>query len=399
MSIKGRIATAILVVLVILGLAASLYFVDRRNIGQIVEQGHRANILVMGLDKVGKTQRTDTLMLVSIAANSSDIKVISIPRDLYVKYPNGDFLRINAAYERGGPKLSRTLVSNLLGIDIPFHLVIDYQGFKHLINQIGSVTIRVQKPLTYTDTSATPPLDIDIPAGKQKLNSQEALGYVRYRGQGSDIQRIERQQKFLQALLDQGIQLKNWEHIKGLLSTAYNYVQTNLSLVDLYDLGKALQGLDLSQLDTATLPGTAARVNGKSVLQPDITGIHRLIAEQIKNLDLLTNSEINVAVLNGEGSTWLAHNAMKRLQNDGFKVVLADNADRFDYKTSFIVEMNSAHKRMAYRVAGSLQVPTKVVSADNFQKNLESIKNSGVTIPEKADVLVVLGKGAKKLVS
>lgn len=395
---KWKILTGVVTVIVVLGVVVSLYLVNERNVNKIVEQGERANILFMGLDYVQGTSRSDTMMLASVGPNIDGVKLISIPRDMYCKYPNGDFRRVNAAYPIGGADLARRVVSDLLGVEIPFYAALDYQGFKKLVNLIGGVELTVERRLKYTDTAATPPLNIDISPGRQVLKGDQALGYIRYRAGGSDLQRIDRQQKFLEALLKQGLQFRSWTELKDLIGTAREYMKTNLSLVDLYDLGKMVRGVSVDDLYTVTLPGKGARVGDKAVLQPQIVGIRRIVAEQFRGVDLLGKSDISVLVLNGEGSAWLAHNISNQLKRMGFKVVGADNADRFNYDNTYIVNLADNGKK-ANMLYNSLEIPRKVVSDEEFSNQVQTIKQSGVTVPGQTDLIVILGKGSKKLVS
>lgn len=399
---KWKIITGILVAVLVLGIAVSLYFVNRRNVEKVTEEGERVNLLAMGLDQVEGTSRSDTIMLVSISPNPHEVQVFSVPRDLYVKYPDGENRRINAAYPIGGGELARDLISDLTGVEIPFHLILDYEGFKELIDMIGGIELEVEERLEYEDTAASPPLEIDISPGQQVLDGEEALGYIRYRGEGSDIRRIDRQQKFLKALLEQGIQFREWTKLKDLISTAQNYLQTNLSLVDLYDLGKMVRGISADDFNTHTLPGQDARIEDKAVLQPRIVEIKRMITEGIHGVDLLTKSDIRVVTLNGEGSTWLAHNSANRLESLGFNVVGADNADRFDYETSYILDLVPDNPKKATmlrnEVSNELEIDVEIIDQESSSEALESIRDSGVTIPDNTDLILILGEGSSKLV-
>jgi len=395
---KWKIILAGFVAVVILGVVVSVYFVNQRNFNKLAEQGERANVLLMGLDYVEGSSRSDTMMVASLDPDSGGVKLISIPRDMYVKYPRGDFLRINAAYTRGGEKLARQVASDLLGLPIHFSVILDYEGFKELVDAIGGIEINVEKKLEYHDTAASPPLHINIEPGQQVLQGGKALGYIRYRGGGSDLVRIERQQKFLKALLKQDINLRDWKELKALIDTARKYVKTNLSMVDMYDLGKAFKEIQMEDISMVTLPGRAAMVGEKSVLQPDIVGVREIVAEQVLDVDLLTRSDVQLVVLNGEGGTWLAHNAATKLEKMGFEVVETNNADRFDYSESYIVQLNDDEK-VSSLLARAVDLDTKVVAKEEFSSTIEDLKQAGTNIPEDADLIFILGKGSNKFVS
>ncbi|MBS3813180.1 LCP family protein, partial [Candidatus Bipolaricaulota bacterium] len=331
---KWKIAVATVLVILIVGSGVGIYLINQRNVNDLVERGERVNLLVLGLDYIeGATaRRSDTMMLVSIDPEANEASLISIPRDLYVKYPEGKFRRVNAAYAIDGADLAVDMVSDFLGVPINFHLVIDYQGFKEIVDLIDGVEITVEERLQYTDEAAG--LNIDIEPGTQVLTGEEALGYMRYRGNQSDLQRISRQQKFLQALLQSGIQLKGWSQIKGLIDTGRKYTKTNLSLMDMYDLAKTVKDLEMEDFNMKTLPGVPARIDNKSVLLPEIVETRRVIASEINGLGLFGNSDVNPYILNGEGSNYLARMTADKLGSEGFAVTGTDNANRFDYDTS-----------------------------------------------------------------
>jgi len=162
---KWKILISAVLVILIVGSGIGIYIFNQRNVNDLVERGERVNLLVMGLDYIeGATaRRSDTMMLVSIDASSNKASLISIPRDLYLKYPEGKFRRVNAAYAIDGPNLATEMVSDFLGIPIKFHLVIDYQGFKEIVDLIGGVEITVEGRLQYTDEAGN--LNIDIQPG------------------------------------------------------------------------------------------------------------------------------------------------------------------------------------------------------------------------------------------
>ncbi|MFP3952962.1 MAG: LCP family protein [Candidatus Acetothermia bacterium] len=396
---KWKIAVATVLVILIVGSGVGIYLINQRNVNDLVERGERVNLLVLGLDYIeGATaRRSDTMMLVSIDPEANEASLISIPRDLYVKYPEGKFRRVNAAYAIDGADLAVDMVSDFLGVPINFHLVIDYKGFKEIVDLIDGVEITVEERLQYTDEAAG--LNIDIEPGTQLLTGEEALGYMRYRGNQSDLQRISRQQKFLQALLQSGIQLKGWSQIKGLIDTGRKYTKTNLSLMDMYDLAKTVKDLEMEDFNMKTLPGVSARIDNKSVLLPEIVETRRVIASEINGLGLFGNSDVSPYILNGEGSNYLARMTADKLGSEGFAVAGTDNADRFDYETSYIVTLKDDATKAAQMLKGKLPYQVEIVSESEFQDNLTAIEESGVNIPSEANLLLVLGKGSPSFVT
>ena len=224
---RKQILFALGAVVVVIGIVIGWYLITQRHVGRLVAQGKRTDILVLGLDKVGSTSRSDTMMLLSMAPEE-DVVLISIPRDLQVRLEDGELHKLNAAYAKGGATQARKTVVSLLGIDVPFYIALDYAGFEHLIDYLGGVTITVDEAMKYDDERADPPLHIDIRPGTQTFDGKSALEYVRYRGEEGDLGRIHRQQELLSAILQEGFLNSDYDSMRKLVRTINPYLQTNL---------------------------------------------------------------------------------------------------------------------------------------------------------------------------
>lgn len=396
---KWKIAISIVLVILVIGSGIGIYVLNQRNVNELVKSGERVNLLVLGLDHIegASARRSDTMMVVSIDPENNKASLLSVPRDLYLKYPDGEFRRINAAYAIDGPKLATEMVSDFLGVPLDFHLVVDYQGFKEIVDLMGGVQLTVEERLQYTDEAAG--LNIDIEPGQQTLDGQEAMGYVRYRAGQSDLQRISRQQKFLKALLQGGVQMEGWSQVKSLIDTGRKYTKTNLSLMDMYDLGRTVQKLGMEDFNMKTLSGEPARVDNKSVLLPRIVQTRRVVAQEINGLNIQSKADVSVYVLNGEGANYLARKTADKLVGLGFTVTGTDNANRFDYETSYLVTLNQEGREMADSLEKELTFNLETVSQDNFQDTMAALESSGVSLPEETNLLLIMGKGSPNFVS
>jgi anionic cell wall polymer biosynthesis LytR-Cps2A-Psr (LCP) family protein len=120
------------------------------------------------------------------------------------------------------------------------------------------VTVSVEKPLK--DDKTKPP--IDIAAGTQKLNGKMALGYIRYRdNQSGDLGRLQRQRQLLEALLRQGV--RDMLKLQQMVTTAQQYIETNLAPVQLYRLAQRLQTLRPEQVQIKQIPGESVCKSAK----------------------------------------------------------------------------------------------------------------------------------------
>ncbi|UGQ09531.1 LCP family protein [Yinghuangia sp. ASG 101] len=186
----------------------------------VMPEAHGAvNILLMGSDDrtgankqygdVGEgTKRSDTTILLHLAADRKSSVAVSIPRDLMVQIPScvrddGSTSRayrdqFNHAFEIGGSACTIKTVELMTQVQIDHHIVIDFTGFKQMVDAVDGVDVCLSEPLHDDDAH------LDLDAGQQKLNGEQALAFVRARhdlGDGSDTQRMVRQQRFLASLM------------------------------------------------------------------------------------------------------------------------------------------------------------------------------------------------------
>lgn len=173
------------------------------------------NILLLGTDArpsdAGPT-RTDAMVLVRLARDTGRVSMLSIPRDLWVTYASGEEGRINGAYAAGekrfgpggGAAVAKRTVGKLLGVEVDHFVLINFQGFETLINQLGGISVNVPEaiydPAYPTDDYNT--IEVRFRVGPQLLNGERALIYARTRHADSDFGRNQRQQLVLMAIFN-----------------------------------------------------------------------------------------------------------------------------------------------------------------------------------------------------
>jgi LCP family protein required for cell wall assembly len=168
--------------------------------------------------------------------------MLSIPRDLWVSYPTGGKGRINAAFAvgekkygpGGGAALVKSTVGKLLGVTVDQFVLINFQGFKTLIDRLGGITLdapeAINDPAYPTDDYRT--ISVSFPAGLQQLDGEHALIYARTRHADSDFGRNQRQQLVLMSIFnrirERGLlqQLTSLDEYTGALR---GYVKTDMS--------------------------------------------------------------------------------------------------------------------------------------------------------------------------
>ncbi|MEV3855213.1 LCP family protein [Streptomyces sp. NPDC050095] len=255
------------------------------------------DILVLGSDsRAGKNQkvgggkdegsaRSDTAMVVHIYKGHKKASVVSIPRDTLIERPsctdkNGTVhpaesnAMFNSAYSTGGAACAVKTVESMTGIRMDHYVEVDFSGFQQLIDDLGGVDITTSKAIDDPDSH------LKLDAGTHTLDGEQALGLVRTRhgvGDGSDLGRIQLQQAFMKALMDQlkdvGV-FTNPKKLYDLADTATKSVTTDSDLASVKDLvsfGNGLKSIGSNDMSMVTMP-----------VQYDPNDANRVLVDQTK---------------------------------------------------------------------------------------------------------------------
>ncbi|MER6832883.1 LCP family protein [Streptomyces cellulosae] len=229
------------------------------------------------------TERSDTVILLHLSAGRRSATAVSVPRDLMVDVPDcrrrdGSrsapmFTQFNAAFEVGGSACTIRTVEKLTDIRVDHHVVVDFKGFKDMVDAVDGVEVCLREPIDDEDAH------LHLPAGRVTLDGEQALGYVRARktlGDGSDTGRIERQQLFLGALVNKVRSneiLLNPVKLYPVLDAATSSLTTDpelASLRGLYELVRGLRDIPTEGVQFLTVPreSYAGDVNRDQLAQP-----------------------------------------------------------------------------------------------------------------------------------
>jgi LCP family protein required for cell wall assembly len=152
------------------------------------------NQLALGHDISGS--RSDTILLLHVPANGIRPTLVSLPRDSYVPIPGHGYNKLNAAYAFGGPKLLVQTVQNATGLPIDHYMGIGFGGLVSVVNDVGGVQMCLKAPMK------DPKAGLNLKAGCQTLNGDQALGFVRTRAFAEgDIQREQDQRILIKGIL------------------------------------------------------------------------------------------------------------------------------------------------------------------------------------------------------
>ena len=198
---------------------------------------------------------TDTMMLIRFNPETKQVTLLSIPRDTRVEVPGYGTNKVNAANSLGGPALSAQTVSDLLGgVAIDRYITINVQGVQALVDALGGVTVDVPKDMKYQDDSQR--LYVNLKAGKQHLNGDQALQILRFRNDElGDIGRVQRQQMVIRALSDQALNPVTIARLPQILSVIKSYIDTNLSVEELVALISFAANVKRSNMQMLIMPG------------------------------------------------------------------------------------------------------------------------------------------------
>jgi LCP family protein required for cell wall assembly len=208
--------------------------------------------------------RSDSLMVLHLAADRKHAYLISFPRDMYVAIPGRGKSKINAAFSWGGPQLAVRTLEALLDTRMEHAALIDFDGFTRLTDELGGVTV-------YNKHESTS-RGYHFPSGEITVRGDQALAYVRERYElpRGDLDRAERQRDVVKAILDKGLSpetVANPVKFNGFVAGVAEHVVVDSELSDSAIRSTALSlrmtGSDVRQLQ-APISGFAT-IRGQSV--------------------------------------------------------------------------------------------------------------------------------------
>lgn len=346
-----------------------------------------------GLDGGREGERSDTTILLHIPADRSSALAVSIPRDTWVKQPHcatggrsGVFAKFNNAFDRGGASCTTELVHQMSGVPIHHVVVVDFGGFKKVVDALGGVEVCVNEPIHDKDSN------LNLPAGKSVIDGEQALGFVRARktlGDGSDIGRIKRQQAFLSAAIRQATDtglLLNPVKFYQVLDTATSSLTVDGGLDELSEMRFLLESLrevNPADITFVTMPFVYRNDANVDIDRAKANEIWRAIKNSTpwpppvsrgpdgKKLTVPPD-QVQVQVINASGKSDLTTKAERQLRSAGFQIVGSSDATKERAKTivRFRPKGKDSARTLAYAVDAPLvrnsnaDTPTLVIGKD-----------------------------------
>ena len=364
---------------------------------QAPEATEAVNILLIGSDTregegndaysdrdgtIGGGAHSDTNLLVHLSADRSSATVVSIPRDSMTPAPpkcsstapksSWGMRQWNQNYALGGTGcLIRTLEGNT-GVFIDHYAVVDFRGFKQMVDALGGV--RVCTPTAIDDAHT----HLQLSAGRHTLDGRQALQYVRVRksvGDGSDLQRIDRQQAFLSSVAQQATSSKlllQPTKLYGFLDAATRSLTTDpgFGVGTMRDLATSVKGIGLDKIQFVTVPNEAYapdpnRVQWKASADQIWSALRedRQVGEKKKKASAtpsptvspltVSPADVPVEVVNAAGVSGLARQAAQALEVQGFTPVTTGSAATEASTAPVVVEYSGDHAEDARTVAAA----------------------------------------------
>ncbi|MFI1307928.1 LCP family protein [Streptomyces sioyaensis] len=284
------------------------------------------NVLLIGSDSRnggnrrygrGGGQRSDTTMLLHLAADRKSATAVSLPRDLMVEVPHCKrsdgtetgprTAQFNSAFALGGPACTIRTVEKLTRIRVAHYMILDFVGFTRMVDAVGGVQVCLNRPVQDAEAHLT------LPAGRQTLHGEAALGYVRARkslGNGSDTQRMQRQQQFLGALVKKvqsnGV-LLNPTRLYPVLDAATSSLTTDAALASLrglYELVRSTRSIPTDRVQFLTVPREEYRFdrNRDELVQPDAERLFGQLRRDLRVTVTPPPDSAEAPVRTGEGA-------------------------------------------------------------------------------------------------
>ncbi|WP_110928377.1 LCP family protein [Bacillus massiliglaciei] len=249
------------------------------------------SILFIGIDDSERrnyqgNSRSDALMLATFNKEQKSVKLLSIPRDSYVYIPaKNTTTKINAAHAAGGPKATMDTVEELFDIPVDYYVRMNFNAFMDVVDALGGIEVDVPYDLKEIDSKDNKGA-IVLKEGRQTLNGEEALAVARTRKQDSDIQRGERQQEILKAIMAKGTSVGAVSKYTDVMEAIGDNMTTNLRFSQMKGFINYVTADSGIKLETVKLKGSDLTLNGTYYYQLDETSVEDVKLQLQSHLNL-----------------------------------------------------------------------------------------------------------------
>lgn len=386
----------------------------------------QTNFLLVGVggDEHDGSNLTDTIIIASLSEKDKTVKMLSLPRDLYMDDQQTGGQRINKIYDtyynkyKNSPKAMTKLgqvITGMTGIPINYYIKVDFNGFVKIVDALGGVDIDVEKaiydpnyPRGETDKYET----FSLPAGPQLLDGKTALKFARSRKTTSDFDRAKRQQQLLSAIKEKALSLNlltDPGKIQNLYNSLADSLETDLSVAEIIELAKISRDINKDQLESRVFSDDFTSCGGllytpvrdyfagAAVLLPAGNSFDELKRFSENYFYLAGDNKTEIQVLNGTKIPGLALDYLNRLSRDCLNVVYYGNASDRDLKKSTIYYLPETGPNGETQIPKAIELIKQTIDAPL----VEGIPPDYLSGDKRINTRIVVETGAdyKKLTS
>jgi LCP family protein required for cell wall assembly len=389
------------------------------------EEDGRINILLLGAAGKGNPGQnlTDTIMIASIDTKNKKVGLFSLPRDFYVKIAGTNyFTKINSIYQYGissGQEIEpiNNTIEEITGLPIHYFIVLDFTGFKKIIDDIGGINVEVKRDIY--DASYPGPnysyQTFKIKKGLYNMDGETALKYVRERHDDpeGDFGRAKRQQEVMQSAKNKIFSARTFLDVftlNKLFDDLGDNIKTNMTLEEIGSLMNLSRQLDTQNIANAVAdawkPDSILKVShidmdqGRAFVLVPRVGNYSEIQDLAKNLfDLdsikrrqaeIEKEAANIMLVSQSSSGATAYKIKNLLENKlkikNVKIRLIQ--ENSVWQDSIIIDQTNSQKLFTLDEIIK-KLPTK----------LSEEKNNITPDDTKSDIVVFIGKDLEKIYS
>lgn len=244
------------------------------------------SILLLGTDKSidgnPKDVRTDTIMIATYDSDNNTVKLLRLPRDIYVKTDQYEG-KINGLYQQGGVKSIVKYINGNFDIPISDYAMVDFNGLEKVVDQVGGIDINSDITINKSNNSNLGG-NVQVHKGQNHLDGKEALGYSRIRYIDNDIKRGDRQTQVVKALADKLLKPSSVSYLPSVLVGMKDYVKTSMDANKIQKSMKDFSGKP--KMENMTFKWESFDKDGASYVTIPQDEVDRLSQEMKKQLHI-----------------------------------------------------------------------------------------------------------------
>lgn len=271
---KGCFITILTIFILVVFVFLCIYLTDLNG------SGNGKDILLLGVDvreeSNGFKGLTDTIIIYHISSWGKKDSLISIPRDTRVQLEEHGWSKINAAYKFGGDEMIKQEIYELAGIEIDRVMVINFNGFKEIIDILGGIEIVVEEPLHDPLSGA------DFNPGTYTMSGEQALSFARCRATArADLDRIDKQQYLLNEIIRQKFNFSMIKKAPQVIKVLNNETISDFTIWDFGSTGFVLL-FSSKDINRITIPTKSAMIDDISYQIADEDEVKEFLSGYLK---------------------------------------------------------------------------------------------------------------------